>query len=612
VTGAARPAPALRRELLLFLLALAATVAATWPLATELFTFARLSDKTLDDHVYWWDFWWIRQALVVRHVDPLFCPDVFWPHGANVAVSPLALPYGLLALPLQAVFGELQGAVVAVKLLGFLTFPVALHGTSLLLRRFGVAFWPSVLAGALFSFPPFRILHLGRIHYLANALVPWFLWAGLRAGDAGLSRRARVGRTVVTAVLFALAGATDASLLFEMALAALAVCLFEWRRGARLVPAAGRWCACGLVGALLLSPLLVPFLTEAVAARGSDASSRLEFEETPSIVQKVLSPDLVGVVWHVLPACTELVAMDPAERALPGEQKSSARLSADNYESLRPPSTVPGGAGIEAGVELLALAVVVVALVFGVRQRGGWTFAALAAAGFVLALGPLRGEGEGAVHLPLYWLTKVVPGLAAGRYPPAFLRTFELGTALAAGLAGIRAPRWLAVAAALAVGLDLATAPLRPLRFAPIEVEEVHERIRADPAKGAVLELPPRLEIGLRRMGLGQIVHGHPLLSGPLTRVRPEARAFFEQEPLVQRLLHPPSVSAGDDARLAAEIREDQDVARRYGLRWIVLRKTLALHDAAAFGNLLDYVARHGWKAVATREGHWLVRIEGT
>ena len=52
MTGAARPAPALRRELLLFLLALAATVAATWPLATELFTFARLSDQTLDDHVY--------------------------------------------------------------------------------------------------------------------------------------------------------------------------------------------------------------------------------------------------------------------------------------------------------------------------------------------------------------------------------------------------------------------------------------------------------------------------------------------------------------------------------------------------------------------------------
>ena len=610
MTGAARPAPALRRELLLFLLALAATVAATWPLATELFSFARLSDKTLDDHVYWWDFWWIRQALVVRHVDPLFCPDVFWPHGANVAVSPLALPYGLLALPLQAVFGELQGAVVAVKLFGFLTFPVALHGTSLLVRRFGVGFWPSVLAGALFAFPPFRILHLGRIHYLAGALVPWFLWAGLRAGDAGLSRRARVGRVGLAALLFALAGATDASLLFEMALAAFAVCVFEWRRGARPLAAAGRWCACGLIGALLLSPLLVPFLTEAVAARGRDAASRLEFEETPSIVQKVLSPDLVGVVWHVLPACTELVAMDPAERALPGEKKSSARLSADNYESLRPPSTVPGASGIEAGVELLALVVVVVALAIGVRQRGAWTFAALAAFGFVLALGPLRGEGEGAVHLPLHWLTKVVPGLAAGRYPAAFLRTFELGTALAAGLAGIRAPRWLTVAAAVAVAVDLATAPLRPLRFAPVEIEEAHELIRADPATGAVLELPPRLEIGLRRMGLEQIVHGHPLLAGPLTRVRPEARAFFEQEPLVQRLLHPPTLSAGDDARLAAEIREDQDVARRYDLRWIVLRRTLALHDAAAFVNLLDYVARHGWKAVETREGHWLVRIE--
>src|SRR6185295_3983912 len=203
----------------LFGLALIATALATWPLAAELFCFTRLADRTLDDHVYWWDFWWLHQALMVRHVDPLFCPDLFVPHGASLAASPFALPYGLLSLPLQSLFGELRGAVVAVKCIAFLSFPIALHGGSLLLRSLGVRFWPSVLAGALFAFTPFRMLQLGRIHYLAGALVPWFLWAALHAARSD-TRRRWIAWATCAGVLFAIAGATDAALLLEMVVAA--------------------------------------------------------------------------------------------------------------------------------------------------------------------------------------------------------------------------------------------------------------------------------------------------------------------------------------------------------------------------------------------------------
>ena len=77
MTGASPPSGGLRRELLLFALATFATLLATWPLASELVSFTRLADPTLDDHVYSWDFWWTHQALLVRHVSPLFCPDVF-------------------------------------------------------------------------------------------------------------------------------------------------------------------------------------------------------------------------------------------------------------------------------------------------------------------------------------------------------------------------------------------------------------------------------------------------------------------------------------------------------------------------------------------------------
>ena len=99
LTHGARRAPVVRRELLLFLLATVATALATWPLAAELFTFDRLADQTLDDHVYWWDFWWTHRALVVQHVSPLFCPDVV---REALTFDRALIPHALIPIGLAA------------------------------------------------------------------------------------------------------------------------------------------------------------------------------------------------------------------------------------------------------------------------------------------------------------------------------------------------------------------------------------------------------------------------------------------------------------------------------------------------------------------------------
>jgi hypothetical protein len=596
---------AFARETGLFLLAALATLPATWPLGRHLLDFERLADRTLDDHVYWWDFWWLHEALLVRGCDPFFCPDVFWPHGASLVISPFALPFGLLSLPLQAAMGELPGAVAAVKLLGFLTFPFALLGVSLLLRRLGAPLLPSLLAGAFFAFAPFRILHLGRIHYLAAALLPWFLHSAL------LAMQTRRGRWfVAAAVWFALAAASDASLLLEMTLAAGALWGFELLRRERGFGAGAatlRLLACGLAGALLLSPLLARFLAEARANEGADVAARLDYEEEPGTVQRLLSPDLDGLLWYLSPALHEAALARSEERGAPPILKSSARLTADVYESLRP----PGERGdVEAAAAALAVLVVSAAVALGARERGAWPFLLLALVGFALALGPKRGSGEDAVSLPYAWLARVVPGMAAGRYPAAHLRLLHLGIAIAGGLAFLCPRGALLGAGGLALGAFLACGPLRPLRFEPIRPEEVHERIAADAAPGAVLELPPRREIVLRRMALGQIVHRRALISGPLTRVPKQAWSFFNEEPVVQRLLHPPPPANPDDPALEREIEENRAALVRHGVRFLVVRRALFGADPDALGWLLHYLRRHGFRLESTREGHVLVTVD--
>jgi hypothetical protein len=567
-----RPGPGWRRELWILAAAIAATALATWPLALHLLDAQRLTDKTYDDYIFTWNFWWLREAIVVRGVDPLFCPDIFHPHGASVVVSPLALPLGLLSLPFQAWFGSLEGSVIAVKVFAFLSFPLAVWSMSWLLRALGVPTWAGVLAGLLFAFAPFRLLHLPRIHYLAGALAPLYLGCALRAMRGGGARW-----IAAAGFVFAWAGAIDPSLLVDLVLASGALWFLEARRRAPVGPTALRLLACGLLGGLFLSPLLVRFVMETRDNEGADVGERLDYVHEPNAIQRILSPDLEGILWCCSPALHGVVGGGPAGR----ERPMASRTSAEHLELLEHSFHPAGGVRwLEAAAAGAVVALVVAASLRGLRARGGAILLAFALLGLVLALGPRRGVGESAFEMPYAWLAHVVPGMEAGRYPPAHLRLFQLCVAVLAGLGLARARPVLGFAGGGVAVLFFLVAPLRPYSFGPLEIDQAHEIIAADPTPGAVLELPVRWEIVRRRMAMGQVVHRRPMTNGPLTRVADSSWRFFNEEPFVARLARVlPARPAADDPRLRAEIEENLDALRRYDVRWIVVRRTIFEHE---------------------------------
>ncbi len=592
------------REAALFLLALLLAAVATWPLVLHLGPLERMADRTLDDHVYWWDFWWVREALWVRHVDPFFCPDIFVPHGASLVASPFAFPLGVLALPFEAWWGVLPGAIVAVKLFGLLLLALGVWGMSLFARALGAPLWVSLLAGMLFSFTPFRMVQLGRIHYLAGALVPLFLHSALRA-----SRGGRWHWWAGAGSIFALAIGIDASLALELVVATGALWAFEWRGGQPVLRTGLRLFGCGVVGVVLASPLLVRFLAEARDNAGIDVASRLTYDDDPNLMQRLLSADLDGLAWFTAPALHEAVVMEAQEWERPVVARSSARINADLYEKFRPvaaPAVQMAAAVVDAGIVLLVAIAVGVAL----RRRGGGAFVGLALVGLLLALGPQRTAFGHHFEMPYAWLARVVPGMAAGRYPTAHLRLFQLGLAVAAALAATGGGRrWVAAGSVAAIGY-LALAPMRPFLFEPFTVEQIHGHMAADPVAGNVLELPPRTELMLRRMALGQVVHQRPLMAGPLTRVPPAAWEFFDGEPFVRRCMRPLDLALMTPGQLESEVAENREILARYGVRYIVLRRFLFEHDPQASQQLVAYLQEHGFSLERSREGHVLVRID--
>ena len=121
-----------------------------------------------------WGTLWYHDALLVKHVSPLYTPLVFHPNGWQTATLAHTPVFFLLTLPLY----EVGGVAFAYNSLALLSLFVTFAGMFRFVRLFATRFSASV-AALVFTFIGARWLRVGggHLHILwASSLLPWLAW----------------------------------------------------------------------------------------------------------------------------------------------------------------------------------------------------------------------------------------------------------------------------------------------------------------------------------------------------------------------------------------------------------------------------------------------------
>lgn len=487
-----------------------------------------------------WNRWWFSQALGAG-VSPYWTDLQYFPDGASLAAQSFSELNVLLGLLLE----PLVGPIASYNLLVVFAYVLSGTGAYLLvheLSRDRVAAW---IAGVAFAFSPFRVSHLMFLHIQSTQWLPLFAWSLVR-----LRREPTIRRTVVCAVFFALAGATSKYFLLFLALFAALLVLYQLVTVRR--PAALRFAtavvAAGVLGALLVSPLIWPLLREGTT--DSDAF-HLGFETT-------FSADLVSFFV-------------PAEH-----HPLFGRFLGRLYETFNADAREKVS---YLGWSLLLLAVVAIGSKPRERASALHGFWWITLAVFtLLSLGPhlqILGRISDAWQMPYGWIDGL-PFLSLIRAPSRFLVVATLGLAVLAG----RGASWLtgrfarlgAGAARLkpvvvvfltsVVLLDLWTWSPVPLTR-PVVEPALAEPLPATDGE-ALLEIPMPYIFNSKPLS-HQIQHGKPMLGGYVSREPQEALSFVRSRPFLwMNREHPDSEFTGklfvEEARDAHELFSSQEI----------------------------------------------------
>jgi hypothetical protein len=479
----------------------------------------RLIGNNVDNWIYYWNNWWLRQALAEGR-DWFFTPYLFFPAGAALVAHANSLWNSLVALALTPALGSVAAFNLSV-LIGLWLSAIGMYW---LVRELTGSAPAALLAGFVFAFAPYHLtqtlahLHLGSIQWW-----PFFALFLVRA-----LRRRRL-RDAAWAGAFAgltlWAGFQLALLLGIWALLRIAWhALIESRAGD-----AGRFvwllkaCAVCAAAALAVSlPLALPLLgnwQEVARAAGSfDASATGQ-------------TDLLA---YFLPP-----TYNPIAGSAVGE----------NYERFVANRAYMPYLGYAAlGLSLLAV----------LKHRREALFWALSGIVWIaLAAGSvLRAGGELFPDVPMpYRLIGDVFPLSAIRVPDRFnlLLVFSLAvlTGLGAGWLWQRRRRLLALPALL-IAVEYAYLPF-PMWELP-RTSPFYARLAQEPATDAVVDYP--MDYTLTKLRLyDQTLHGKPMAQGHVSRYTLDDYAFLVEQPLLRSLYRaaekPPEFSAALSEQVA-------------------------------------------------------------
>jgi hypothetical protein len=487
------------RDLLIFGLYALLTIAMTWPVTPRITT--HIPGQGGDLWVHWWNLWWLKDSLLEGHT-PFYTTCIFHPQGVPLVYHNFAWAHFLAWLPLQA----LVGAIPAFDVIVLLMFALSGYTMFLLAREVTGSGWAGFVAGAIYAFWPYTQTHFDHPNFRA---IPWFPLALLY-----LRRLLREGRrrdVVGLSLAIALVGLTRWQLLTVAAILLGWTLLTHWltepdvRRWRRLLQVV----LAGVVGLALLLPLLSPILSDLL--RGSPPAEVMIDERTWG------QTDLLA---YVLPS---------RYHPLWGDAMWSW------YENLIVNKVYVAFVGcVTLGLALLGLLR---------ARRGKLLWGVLALIFLFLALGPvLRVDGRLFEWVPMpYRLVGDLIFVRAMRKPDRFNIALGLPLAMLAawGIEALRRrlPSRLADGATLLLaGLILFEYWIAPFPTVRPDAPAWYDRLRDEPGRFAILDLPLDPVVYDKAYMGYQVVHGKPLVGGKISRPTPEVLSFITDHPFLRGL----------------------------------------------------------------------------
>ena len=606
------------------------TLGMTYPLVRSLLT--SLPGDGFDGWQNYWNLWWVRHALIDLGLNPLFCPLMDYPAGADLIFQTINL-FNTWTLPIQLA----GGTIAAYNAVVLFSFAVSGLGGYLLARYVvrGRSAWPAWIAGLVFTFSPFHFAHLlGHMQVFSMEWLPFYVLYLLKATETAAPAMARavqaqdVGQTSVVSNASSRQDAKTAKptralvlalrslrlgernvLLAALFLALASLCdwynllyalLFTGLYGLYLLARrhltwsrVGTFAGIGLVGFVILSPYLGPMIRDASRSNymmpgAGDAyqySADLLAFFAPNEMHPLWGPPMRKWSDRLTTTISErLVFAGYAPLLLAGYALWRSRRA--GFHTRRTHASSAGATGGAAG--------------YGNPPYEKTTcpsFWALSALFFaVLALGPalhVAGQLWPAPHglpLPYLWLVNWVPFMKISRSVSRFdaMVMLTLGVGAALGLAAIedRVRRWRR--APIVLGL-VVTALIcfeflpAPYRMTPPDTPDFYRAVAADPQQYAILPVP--LDWDRPQYLLDQTVHGKPLTSAYTSRGNP--RSWVDWTPLLMHLRRlGPYVIDADPAAVGLS------VLQAAGIRYVVIdRYQLPDEDKRAWNvNLISRV----------------------
>jgi hypothetical protein len=192
-----------------------------WPVVGHLRT--RILSDGGDGAAYLWNLWQIPHALVHGH-NPFDTRDIFFPVGAHTAFNTNMPLVGVVSWPLQ----KLLGLGVAANLLQLAAVVLSGFGAYLLAEHVSGNRPASFVAGAAFTFAPYRFVHAAHYDLSHLEVLPFGLLALLLLYERPTRRRALAFGAVVAAAFL-----IDLYYFVFLVIAVAVVAAWRWRETGR-------------------------------------------------------------------------------------------------------------------------------------------------------------------------------------------------------------------------------------------------------------------------------------------------------------------------------------------------------------------------------------------